>query len=254
MILAVDIGNTNVTFGLYIDDRLEVVSRMATDRARTAEQYAVDMSAIISLHKTDATACTGAIIGSVVPELTGVISKAIYLLTNVKAKIIGPGVKTGLNIKIDNPAQLGADLVAGAVGALGKYEAPMLILDLGTATKISVIDSNKVYRGCTISAGVRISLNALSAMTSQLPTISTSGDISPIGTNTVTSMQSGTVLGTAAMLDGMCKRLENALGEKIKTVAATGGHSSNIIKNCETEIISDPTLVLDGLKMIFDKN
>mgnify|MGYP004481837699 FL=1 len=254
MILAVDIGNTNVTFGLYIDGRLEVVSRTATDRARTAEQYAVEMSAIISLHKANATDCTGAIIGSVVPELTAVISDAIYLLTLARAKIIGPGVKTGLNIKIDNPAQLGADLVAGAVGALGKYETPMLVLDLGTATKISVIDSNGGYRGCTIGAGVRISLDALSKMTSQLPAISMAGEICPIGTNTVTSMQSGTVLGTAAMLDGMCKRLEKALGEKIKTVVATGGIAADIIKNCETDIISDPNLVLDGLKMIYDKN
>lgn len=254
MILAVDIGNTNVTFGLYGNDRLRFVSAIATDRARTAEQYAVEMSSIISLNNADAAECSGAIISSVVPELTPAIKRAIKMLTGVNAMVIGPGIKTGLNIRIDNPAQLGADLAAGAVGALGKYETPCLVLDLGTATKISVIDGKGVYRGCTIAAGVRISLNALSSMTSQLPAISADGVINPIGTNTVESMQSGTLLGTAAMLDGMCSRLEKALGEKIKTVAATGGSAPDIIKYCETDIISDPTLILDGLKMIYDKN
>ena len=254
MLLAVDIGNTNITIGLYKNDKLIFVSRLATERKRMPDQYAAELSAIFSLHSIDTAEFSGAIISSVVPELTGTIKAAVGFITKQTPIIIGPGVKTGLNIKIDNPAQLGADLVAGAVGAISKYELPCLVLDMGTATKISVIDSNANYKGCTIAAGVRISLDALSSGASQLSAISLDAPPSAIGTNTVTSMQSGTVLGTAAMIEGMCKRLENALGEKVKTVVATGGIAADIIRYCDMNIKYDADLILDGLKFIYNKN
>lgn len=254
MILAVDIGNTNITIGAYNNDDIAFVSRIATDRRRTADQYAAELSAIFRLYGAESKSFDGGIISSVVPELTGAIRNAIEIITGRTPLILGPGVKTGLNIKIDNPAQLGADLVAGAVGAIHKYELPCLVLDLGTATKISVIDSNAVYRGCTISAGVGISLNALSSGTSQLPAISLEAPSGAIGTNTIASMQAGTVLGTAAMLDGLCERLEDALGEKVKTIVATGGISTSITKYCKTSIINDTNLLFDGLRVIYNKN
>lgn len=254
MLLAVDIGNTNITLGIYNNEKLMFVLRAATDRVKTPDQYAVEFSSMLRLRNADGYDFSGAIICSVVPELTNVVRDAIRTVTGQTALLIGPGVKTGLNIRIDNPAQLGADLVAGAVGALNKYETPCLVLDMGTANKISVLDSNGTYRGCTISAGVRISLNALSSGASQLPAISLDAPGSAIGTNTIDSMQSGTVLGSAAMIEGLCARLEEALGEEIKTIVATGGIAGNIIRYCRMNIIHDPDLILDGLKFIFDKN
>lgn len=254
MILAVDIGNTNITIGIYNNEELLLVLRAATDRTRTPDQYAVEFSSMLRIHDADNFQFRGAIVSSVVPELTNVIKDAIYTITGQTALLIGPGVKTGLNIKIDNPAQLGADLVAGAVGALCKYEMPCLVLDMGTANKISVLDSDGTYRGCTISAGIGISLNALSSGTSQLPAISLDAPHSAIGTNTIDSMQSGTVLGAAAMVEGLCARLEEALGEKVKTVVATGGIAGDIIRYCRMDIIHDPYLILDGLRYIFEKN
>ncbi len=254
MILALDIGNTNITIGAYENEELLFVLRAATDRKITPDQYAVELSAMLKIHGADGFVWKGAIICSVVPELTNVIKEAVYTVTGKTAVLIGPGIKTGLNIRIDNPAQLGADLVAGAVGAINKYKLPCLVLDMGTATKISVIDSQGCYRGCTISAGVRLALNALSAGASQLPAISLDVPHSAIGTNTIDSMQSGTVLGSAAMIEGLCTRLEDALGEKVKTIVATGGISGDIIRYCNMDIIHAPNLILDGLKFIYDKN
>lgn len=254
MVLAVDIGNTNITIGIYNSKDLLFVLRAATDRAKTPDQYAVEFYSMLRIHNADTFNFEGAIISSVVPELTNVIKDAILMITGQTALLIGPGVKTGLNIKIDNPAQLGADLVAGAVGALNKYEMPCLVLDMGTANKISVLDSKGTYRGCTISAGIGISLNALSSGTSQLPAISLDAPHNAIGTNTIDSMQSGTVLGSAAMIEGLCARLEESLGEEIKTVVATGGIAGDIIRYCRMDIIHDPNLILDGLRFILEKN
>ncbi len=254
MLLAVDIGNTNITIGLYKNDTLIFVSRLATERKKMPDQYAAELSSVFSLHSIDTKDFKGAIISSVVPELTGTVKDAVGFITKQTPLIIGPGVKTGLNIKIDNPAQLGADLVAGAVGAISKYELPCLVLDMGTATKISVIDSKGDYKGCTISAGVRIALDALSSGASQLSAIPLDAPPNPIGTNTVTSMQSGTVLGAAAMIEGMCKRLEKSLGEDVKTIVATGGIAADIIRYCDINITYDADLILDGLKFIYKKN
>ena len=254
MILTVDIGNTNITTGIYDKNTLLFVMRAATDRSKTPDQYAVELRAMLDIRNALSFNFKGAIISSVVPELTDSIKDAVRIVTGQEALVIGPGIKTGLNIKIDNPAQLGADLVAGAVGALNKYPMPCLVLDMGTANKISVLDSKGIYRGCTISAGVGISLRALSSGTSQLPAIPLNAPVNAIGTNTIDSMQSGTVLGAAAMLEGLCARLEENLGEEIKTIVATGGIAGDIIRYCRMDIIHDPDLILDGLKFIFEKN
>lgn len=254
MVLTLDIGNTNITAGLYGADKPTFVTRLSTDRSKMPDQYAAELSAVFALRVSGDIPFDGVIISSVVPELTGIIKEAAEFITKRDALILGPGVKTGLNIKIDNPAQLGADLAAGAVGAIHKYALPCLVLDMGTATKISVIDSAAVYRGCTISSGVKLSLSALSMGASQLPSIPLEAPPCAIGTNTVASMQSGTVLGAASMVDGLFKRLENALGEEVRTRVATGGIAENIIKYCDSDIIYDENLVLDGLKVIYDKN
>ncbi|MBQ7688023.1 MAG: type III pantothenate kinase [Clostridia bacterium] len=255
MLLAVDIGNTNLTVGLYDGEKLTFLSRLATDTRRTAEQYAAELNQIAALEKKSMTSVQGAIIGSVVPELTGVIKRAIFFLTGCVAKVLGPGLKSGLNIRIDNPAQLGADLVAGAVAAVHAYDLPCLVMDLGTATKISVLDEKGDYRGCTISAGVALTLSALANAAAQLPTVSLEVDVCPAyGTNTVASMQAGIILGTASMLDGLCDRIEESLGTPIRTVVATGGLSGSIAKHCKRAAVCEPNLVLDGLRIIYEKN
>ncbi len=255
LLFAIDIGNTNLTIGLYDEQKLIFLARLATDTRRTAEQYALELNQIAALDKKSMSAVTGAIISSVVPELTGVLKRAVFLLTGIVPAVLGPGLKSGLNIKIDNPAQLGADLVAGAVAAVNRYEMPCLIMDLGTATKISVLDEQGNYRGCTISAGVSLSLNALAGSAAQLPTVNLDVENCPAyGTNTVTSMQAGIILGTASMLDGLCDRIEESLGVPVKTVVATGGLAGDITRHCRRQPVYEPNLVLDGLRIVYEKN
>lgn len=255
MLLTVDIGNTNVTIGIYNKENLVFLTRLATDSRRTPAQYALELNQIAALEDISMNCVTGAIVSSVVPELTDVIEQAIRMLTGLNAKVLGPGLKNGLNIKIDNPAQLGADLVAGAVAAVHQYEMPCLVIDLGTATKISVLDRQGSYLGCTISAGVALSLDALAASAAQLPTVNLDVPVCPaFGTNTVASMQAGILLGTASMLDGLCDRIEEELGETVKTIVATGGRAGNIIKYCKKKTVCDPNLVLNGLRIIYEKN
>ncbi len=254
MLLTIDLGNTNITMGAYEGDRILFVSRLATDKAKTKDQYAVELNSIFGLYGLPPNGFRGAIIGSVVPELTMEMCEAVETVTGKKPVLLGPGTKTGLNILTDNPAHVGADLVAGAVAAAAKYPLPCLVVDLGTATKISVVDKSGSFTGCTISAGVAISLDALARRASQLPNISLTAPPRVIGKNTVDSMQSGTVYGTAAMIDGLCARIEDELGMKAGTVVATGGLSRDIVKNCRREILFNAELVLEGLKIIYEKN
>lgn len=253
MILVADIGNTNITLGVYRNDKPVCISRLATQRHRTSEQYAIELDAIFKLEGLDNT-FSGAIISSVVPELTRIFKNAIEKATNCEALIVAAGLKNGLKITTDNPKELGADLVAGAVGAISQYELPCLVMDLGTATKISVIDEGGVFAGCTIAPGIGISLDALSLRTSQLPAIELSAPDHAIGTNTIECIRSGTVLGNAAMLDGMAARLEKELGKQIKTIVATGGLAKEIVTCCEKDIIYNKDLVLEGLLAIYKKN
>ena len=254
MLLVIDIGNTNITLGAYNKDELAFVSRLATDKSKTPDQYAVDFQQIFALYETPLSSFSGAAISSVVPELTGTMSEAIQKITGCKPMVLGPGIKTGMNILIDNPAQLGADLLAGCVGAAALYPLPCLVIDLGTASKISVIDKNGAFCGCTISPGIGISLDALSARTSQLPSISLKTPARAIGKNTVDSMQSGTVFGYAAMLDGLCEKLEEELGDKVMTTVATGGLAKDLVKSCKREITYNGHLILYGLKVLYEKN
>lgn len=263
MLLTIDIGNTNITAGAFVASdssdagrrgALHFSARLATDKYRTKDQYAIELMDIFRLYGVSPKSITGSVISSVVPELTTPIANAVLQITTRAPLILGPGTKTGLNILIDNPAQVGADLVAGAVAAIDLYPLPCLVIDLGTATKISVIDKNGAFRGCSISAGIAISLDALSSRTSQLPTISLDTPEHAIGTNTIDSMRAGTVFGTAAMLDGMCSLIEEELGEKVETIVATGGLSADIIKSCKRNMIYNGELTLHGLRSIYNRN
>jgi type III pantothenate kinase len=253
MLLTMDIGNTNINIGLFQDDELALSVRLATERQKTDDQYAMDFTNIFVMHKIQFDDISGVVISSVVPEITEAVTSAIKKLTGKDSLILSPGVKTGLNILIDNPAQLGADLAAGAVGAVAEYPLPAFIIDLGTATKVCAVDKNKGFRGCMIAPGVQISLKALTDTSSLLPTISLEPPKKACGTNTVESMQSGVVLGTAAMIDGILDRFCDELGEPA-TIVATGGLSYFISPVCKRAITYDRHLILKGLKAIYEKN
>ena len=249
MILAVDIGNTNIVLGILDGDTLINECRLSTAVNDSAEEYAI----ILEICKINPEDIEGSVISSVVPPLIRTVSKAIMLITGKKSIVIGPGVKTGLNIKTNNPAELGADMVAGAVASIEKYPCPQIIFDLGTATTASVIDKNGCFIGCSILCGVKTALNALASGTAQLPQIDIVAPKNAICTNTIDCMRSGTVYGTAAMIDGLVKRFEKELGQEA-TVIITGGLGGVIAKYCETKAIVDKNLVIDGLRLIYDKN
>lgn len=253
MILTIDIGNTNMNLGLFDGDALFMSARLLTERQKTEDQFAVEFTQLFSMHQIPPQKIDGCIISSVVPEITVAVSTAIQRLTAKKPMVLQPGLKTGLNILIDNPAQLGADLAAGAVGASANYPLPAFVIDLGTATKIYAVDKNRGFRGCMIAPGVAISLKALTDTSSLLPTISLEPPKKACGTNSVESMQSGVILGTAAMIDGLLDRFTEELGEP-QSILATGGLSSFIVPICRHKVQYDGNLILKGLKAIYEKN
>ncbi len=253
MILALDIGNTNIVIGTIENDSIIFTGRLATDKLKTSDEYALLFNGILSMNGITPANIDGVIISSVVPPVTQPICMAVTRLTGCSPIVVGPGVKTGLNIKIDNPAQLGSDQAVDAVAAIEKYPLPCVILDMGTATTVSVIDKNRCYLGGLIIPGVGISQDALSSRTSQLPKISLDKPSKVIGTNTIDCMKSGAVYGTAAMIDGLIERVEEELGESV-TVIATGGNSEVIASVCKRSVIYDGDLLLDGLNIIYKKN
>ncbi len=253
MLLAIDIGNTNITLGAYNSNYLSFTARIATDANKTEDQYAIEIKQLMMLNNVEIDDIEDCIISSVVPPIAKSVSRAVAKLCQIVPLNLGPGVKTGLNIKIDNPAQLGADLVAGAVGAIDIYKMPCVIIDMGTASTISVLDKNGAFLGGIIAAGVRLTLKALTENTSQLTSIPIEAPKSVIGRNTTESMQSGLVLGTASMVDGLLEKITYELGE-IPTVVATGGLSKEVIAHCKTNILYNENLLLDGLRVIYEKN
>jgi type III pantothenate kinase len=254
MILAVDIGNTNIKIGAWDNQKLVFVSRLMTNTLKTQDEYAVSLLDVLRLNDCNAAQFDGAIISSVGPPLSLPIKSAVksVLQTN-RVYVVSHGLKTGLNIKIENPSVLGADSVASAVAAASKYPLPCIVVSMGTATVISAIDASGAYIGCSVAPGVVISMEALAEKTAQLPHIALDTPCALIGVNTVESMKSGSIYGAACMLDGMARRMKKELGGTA-TVVASGGIAQFVIPHCEEEILFDDTLVLEGLKIIYDKN
>ena len=252
MILAIDVGNTNVVIGCCENDKILLMERVTTNHTATPLEYVISIKAVLDIGGIDTTEITGAIISSVVPSVTDTIRTAIKKLAGVDSLVIGPGLKTGLSIKIDNPAQLGSDLVVDAVAGIHEYGAPLIIFDLGTATTISVINSAKEYVGTIIMPGMMISLNAMVSGTSQLPKISLDPPKKLVGTNTVDCMKSGILYGTAACMDGMIDRIKGEMGDM--TVVATGGLAGTIVPLCKNKVILDDELLIKGLMRIYNKN
>lgn len=253
MLLTVDIGNTNITLGVYEDKSLKFTARTATDADRTGDQYAVEFMGIFALNKCDVNEIDGAIVSSVAPAVTNAICSAVSKVINIEPMIVGPGIKTGLNIAINDPAELGADLLCVSVAALNKYPLPNAVCDLGTASTISVLDKDGRMIGGIIYPGIRTSLMALVNNAALLPQISYEKPKQVVGRNTIDSMRSGLILGAASLLDGMLERVEEELGMPV-TAIATGGFSGDIIRNCKRDFILDENLVLEGLRILYEKN
>jgi len=253
MILAIDIGNTNIVMGCIENDRILFRERLSTNQTATDLEYAANMKMAMDMHSIDPSGVDGAIISSVVPSVTNTFKTALKKYAGIDVKVVGPGIKTGLSILIDNPAQLGSDLVVDAVAGINEYPVPMIIIDMGTATTLSVIDSNKGYIGGMITTGMAVSTDALIMRTAQLPKIAFEKPKRTIGTNTVDCMKSGIMYANACALDGMIERIEEELGEKC-TVIATGGLAGTIVPLCRRNIILDDDLLLKGLMIIYNKN
>ena len=253
MILAIDIGNTNIVVGCIDEEKIYFTERLSTVRTKTELEYAVDLKTVLDIYHIKRTDIEGCIISSVVPQITGIAKLAAEKILKKEVLVLGPGVKTGLNIVMDNPGQLGADLVADAVAGLASYPVPLVVIDMGTATTISVVNSKKQYIGGMIMPGVGISLDALTARASQLSGISIDAPRHIIGKNTIECMKSGVLYSNAAALDGIIDRIEEELGEKT-TVIATGGLAKKIVPHCRKEIILDEELLLKGLMLIYRKN
>ncbi len=253
MILTIDVGNTNIVMGCVENGEVKSVCRLATNLNDLSSDYAMKMRQSFEFDGIDYKDFSGAILSSVVPQLNRAIRTAVKKVTGLDCMVVGAGLKTGVNVKIDDPGTLAGDLITGAVGALSLYKPPLVIVDMGTATTIVAIDSEGAYLGGAIIPGIKLSYSALSSGTSLLPNIAIEAPKKCIGTNTVDSMKSGAVYGTAALVDGMIDRMETELGEPV-TVVATGGLAGTIVPYCRRKIEYEPALLLKGLAILYEKN
>ncbi len=253
MLLVVDIGNTNIKFGIFSGDELIREFSVSTDRAKTADEFAVELYTVFKVYGIDGGAVDSSIISSVVPQITGRMKQAVKSVTGARALVVGPGIKTGLNIKIDNPAITGGDIVAASVAAGELYPCPCIILGMGTATTILVLDENKAMLGGALLPGVGLSLNALTSTSALLSDVAIEAPKNVIGKNNDECLRSGVVFGTACLLDGMIEKIEEELGKNC-TVVATGGNAPMIVGNCKRSIILREDLLLQGLKILYNRN
>lgn len=255
MLLAVDIGNTNTSVGLFDKDkRLLFLAALDTDRRKTADQISIDLINLFALYHYRLEELTDAIFCSVVPPMNFMMEKALTRLLGKPPVIVGPGVRTGLNIRMEIQSQLGADIVADAVAALEKYPAPIITIDMGTATSISLLMEGRRYEGGLLFPGVNVSLDALSNRAAQLPAISLQHPKALIGKNTEDSMCAGIVYGTASMLDGIIDRIQAQFPDKTFLVVATGGNAPVIVRYCRNSITYDKYLLMEGLCAIYERN
>ena len=252
MLLAIDIGNTNIVIGGIREGEILFEARIATDHLKTSDQYAVDIRNILKLFEVDLHKVQDSIISSVVPPVFNSVCTAIIKLTRRQPIVVGPGIKTGLDIRMDNPAQVGSDLIVDAVAAFHDYPTPLIVIDMGTATTMSLVGRGNVYLGGPIIPGLRVSLDAISSSAAQLFGISLEKPQRVIGKNTIECMRSGIMYGHAAMIDGMIDRMQEELGEPIASLIATGGTSQFVVPLCKHKIIYDKDLLLKGLAILYE--
>lgn len=253
MLLAIDIGNTNLVIGCIENDKILFKARIATDRTRTSDQYGVEIKNMMEAYGVQVSDIDDCIIASVVPPVFNSVKTGVWKVIGKQPMVVGPGLKTGLNIHVDVPSQVGSDRIVVAVAALAEYKAPLILMDLGTATTMDVIEPENVYMGGVILPGVKVALDALTNRAAQLPAISLDKPKSVVGKNTVDCMRSGMMYGTAASIDGLVERIEAELGHPA-TLIATGGMAQFVTPLCKREIILEKDLLLKGLNIIYKKN
>lgn len=252
-ILALDVGNTNIVMGWIVDGTTQGTARFQSRVGETEVEYAIRIKDILDLYGQGTKSFDGAIISSVVGPLTGVLSRALKILTGLDPLVVSSEMKHDLNIAIDDPKTLGADLLVGGVAAAEYYGLPAIMIDMGTATTIFAVDSKKNFLGGAIIPGIKLAYRALASGTSLLPDIGITPPEKTVSTNTIDCMLSGAVFGSAAMIDGMVERMEAELGERC-VVVATGGLAYCVAPYCKREIILDDELLLKGLWALYIKN
>ncbi len=253
MILAVDVGNSTTVLGAVEDGRILKTVRLATNVRESAAEHAVRLDGLLRFSGFTRAEISGGILCSAVPSLTPVVREALEMLIDGRVMTVGPGLKTGLNIGIDDPGTLAPDLLAGAGAAMRYYPLPAIVIDFGTAVSVCAVDEGPRYLGGAILPGLRLSYEALTRGTSLLPDIQFAAPKTVIGKNTVSAMQSGAVYGTAAMVDGLTARMEREIGKPCVRIA-TGSAASLIAPACREEVLVDESLILRGLWTIYEKN
>ncbi len=254
MLLAMDVGNTNTVIALYDGENLRRSWRMATEKSRASDEIGVLLLQFLKTEQLDATAVDAVILSSVVPPVMHALKNAIKRYFGCRIMEVGPGVKTGMNIRCDDPKEVGADQIANAVAAVKKYGAPLIVVDYGTATTFCVVDQRGDYLGGLIVPGLKISMDALFERAAKLPRIEIKKPPALIGKTTVGSMQAGAFYALAAQTDGIVERIRAKLGQPDCRVIATGGLAGFAAEEAETIDVVDRRLTLDGLRLIYEKN
>ena len=254
MLLVFDVGNTNMVLGIYEGKELKNYWRISTDKAKTSDEYGMLINNLFQYDNVDKDLIKDIIISSVVPNVMHSLENFCIKYFNKQPLIVGPGIKTGLNIKYDNPKQVGADRIVNAVAAIEKYKSPMIIIDFGTATTFCAISEHGEYLGGTIAPGIKISSEALFQRASKLPRVELVKPGSTICKNTVSAMQSGIIYGYVGLVDKIVDMMKKELNQENVKVIATGGLANLIATETESIDSVDRFLTLDGLRLIYDKN
>lgn len=254
MIICMDVGNTNIKYGLFDNDKLVISFRVATDHKKTSDEYGGQLLSILNNNNILTDSINGGIISSVVPQLDYTLSRMCQNYLKFKPMMLEPGLKTGLNLKVDNAKEVGADRVLNNVAALLKYKSPLIIVDFGTATTFNVINDKNEFIGGVIAPGIKGSLDSLVNGTAKLPRVEIEKPEKVIGKSTVTNMQSGIFYGFAGLVEYIIKRIKRELKRDDVTTVATGGFSEIIANEISLIDYVDKLLTLNGLKYIYDLN
>lgn len=254
MLLAIDLGNTNIKYGVFDGDRLVASFRVSSRISRTADEYGSVLVGLLADKEIKKSDIDGIIFSSVIPALNYTICHMCEFFFGITPIMIGPGIKTGLNIKAENPREVGADIIVNSVSAFNKYAGPVVVIDFGTATTFDVITDKCELLGVVIAPGIKTSLEGLATKTAQLPMVELDAPKTVIGKNTKHCMQAGIIFGFAGLVENILKKIKKELGVEDIKVVATGGLGEIIAREVKGISVVDRTLTLDGLKIIYELN